>query len=235
MMKLAAFDLDGTLTQHKSKLTERCRETLVELSRRYPLVMVCAGSCQRVYEQMGQFPIDIIGCYGMERSSVHNGTFQMVNRTRTEQDRHAAIQKMERIRMEYGFLDYDGESVEFHGSGVITLPLLGTGAPLEKKLAFDPDRRKRRACYDRVRGIFPQYNVFIGGSSSFDIVPKPFQKRYALEQYVQRMGVSPEDVVYFGDDYGLGGNDSDLFHSDVHFIPIDCYEDFPGIAKDVLL
>ena len=34
-----------------------------------------------------------------------------------------------------------------------------------------------------VKEAFPQYTVFLGGSSSFDIVPRPYDKLYALERY----------------------------------------------------
>ena len=59
--KLVAMDLDGTLTQHKSPLEPDCREVLEELSSQYHTLMVCAGGCERVYRQIAEFPIDIIG------------------------------------------------------------------------------------------------------------------------------------------------------------------------------
>ena len=60
------FDLDGTLTQHKSPLEESARKTLDALSEKYKLLMVGAGRCERIFAQMGGYPIDIIGNYGME-------------------------------------------------------------------------------------------------------------------------------------------------------------------------
>ena len=35
--------------------------------------------------------------------------------------------------------------MEFHASGAMTFPILGTAAKPEDKLAYDPDRGKRRA------------------------------------------------------------------------------------------
>lgn len=235
MIKIVAFDLDGTLTQHKSKLESDCWNILMELSEQYKLVMICAGGCERVYRQMNEFPIDIIGFYGMECAIVMNGAFQIRNRVRIESDKEKMIAKIERMREEFGFTEYYGAGVEFHTSGLITFPLLGTDAPLDRKLMFDPDRSKRRKYYEQVCKAFDTYNVFIGGSSSFDMAPKPYQKLYALEQYLNKRDIDKSEVIYFGDDYGFGGNDSDIYQSDVRFVVIDNYRDFPRKAKDVLL
>ena len=66
MIKLLAFDLDGTLTCHKTPLCEENRKALEALGKKYKLLMVGAGNCRRIFEQMGRFPIDIIGNYGMQ-------------------------------------------------------------------------------------------------------------------------------------------------------------------------
>ena len=66
MPKLIALDLDGTLTQHRTPLEEQNRRVLEKLAEKSKLLMVGAGTCQRIFDQMGQFPIDIIGNYGMQ-------------------------------------------------------------------------------------------------------------------------------------------------------------------------
>lgn len=49
-----------------------------------------------------------------------------------------------------------------------------------KLIAFDPDRAKRRAIYEDIKQVFSEYTVFVGGSSSFDMAPAPYDKAYAL-------------------------------------------------------
>ncbi len=68
--KVLAFDLDGTLTQHKSPLSPEYRELLCRLGEKYTLLMVGAGSCVRIFKQMRRFPIEIIGNYGMQYAVV---------------------------------------------------------------------------------------------------------------------------------------------------------------------
>lgn len=233
-IKLIAMDLDGTLTQHRSKLDDACRDTLNRLSNHYRLLMVCAGSCERVHLQIDGFQIDILGNYGMQRSTYRNNEFVLQENHLVSADRHLITERILALRERLELTELYGEAVEFHASGLVTFPLLGTSAPLDRKLAYDPDRRKRRSFHGQVKEVFQDYTVFIGGSSSFDIAPQPFNKLYALERYIDNIGISKEQVIFFGDDYGLGGNDENVYLSDIEFGCIDDYRQFPNIASKLL-
>ena len=124
--------------------------------------------------------------------------------------------------------------MEYHDSGCVTIPILGTKAKQEDKLAFDPDRKKRRAIYDEVKALFSDYIVFVGGSSSFDMAPAPYNKAYALAKYCEERGIAHDEVVYVGDDYGPGGNDESVYLSDFNFLTIDDYRDFPKVIAPLL-
>ena len=63
-VKVIAFDLDGTLCQHKSPLPPENIETLNRLGKHYKLLMAGAGQCGRIFRQMAGYPIDVIGNYG---------------------------------------------------------------------------------------------------------------------------------------------------------------------------
>ena len=91
---------------------------------------------------------------------------------------------------------------------MVTFALLGTKADKDKKIAFDPDRAKRRVMYPEVLEIFKDYTVFIGGSSSFDIVGKQYNKYDATIEYANMLGYTKEQVLFLGDDMGDGGGDS---------------------------
>lgn len=239
MIKAFAFDLDGTLTQHKTPLDDKNRAVLEKLAERYTLLMVGAGTCMRIHNQLGGFPMDVIGNYGMQYARYENGGLALVrdsalpcvNKERVESTVTA-------FREKYGFTAFAGDNVEYHPSGCLTFPILGTKAVQADKLAFDPDRKKRRAIYDEVCEAFSDYNVFVGGSSSFDMAPKPYNKYYALDLWCRDMGFDHSEVIYVGDDYGLGGNDESVYRSDFRFITIDDYTRLsevlaPWIKEDV--
>ena len=224
MIKVFAFDLDGTLTQHKTPLEDKNSRILQMLAKNYKLLVVGAGNCMRIHNQLCGFPIDVIGNYGMQYATYTNGELKLVRDNAVAcEDKKAVEEKVAAIRRKYGFTSFSGDSVEYHVSGCLTLPLLGTKAKKTDKLAFDPDRKKRRAFYSEVCGLFDEYNVFAGGSSSFDIVPKPFNKYYALDLWCRENGFKHSEVVFVGDDYGLGGNDESVYNSDFRFVTVDDY------------
>lgn len=226
MIKLIAMDLDGTLTQHKTPLEEKHRERLTALGEKYKLLMVGAGQVMRIFNQMGSFPIDIIGNYGMQYGEYQNGELKIARDDVAECDREKTTKIINEMRERYGFTEYRGDSVEFHPSGCVTFPILGTKALQEDKLAFDPDRSRRRKIYSEVVEAFSDYCVFVGGSSSFDMAPRPYNKYYALDLYCKEHGFEHSEVVYIGDDYGMGGNDESVYLSDFNYITIDNYTQF---------
>ena len=235
-IKLIAMDLDGTLTQHKSPLSAETRKTLEKLSERYKLLMVGAGQVERIFKQLGGFEIDIIGNYGLQYGVFDKmrGKMKILRDIIIECDKKSIDEKITLLREKYGFTKYKGNNVEFHPSGCVTFPILGTDADLKDKLDFDPDRTKRRKIYDDVAATFTDYCVFVGGSSSFDMSPKPYDKYYALDLYCKEHGYSHNMVVYIGDDYGLGGNDESVYKSDFGYLTIDNYEDFSTVVSPLL-
>ena len=235
-IKLIAFDLDGTLTQHKTPLSQEHRDILTALSKKYKLLMSGAGMCQRIFNQMGKFPIDILGNYGLQYAEYRpeTGELEIISDKIFPCDRESVDKRVTQLRQKYGYTEFAGDNVEYHASGCVTIPILGTKAKQEDKLAFDPDRKKRRAIYEEVKALFSDYIVFVGGSSSFDMAPAPYNKAYALAKYCEERGIAHDEVVYVGDDYGPGGNDESVYLSDFNFLTIDDYRDFPKVIAPLL-
>ena len=236
-IQVIAMDLDGTLTQHKQPLSPLTRATLEALGKRYRLLMVGAGQVQRIFHQMEYFPIDIIGNYGMQYAT-YNAQTGGLDMQRDEVipagDRGTIEARVTALREKYGYTEFAGDNVEYHPSGCLTFPLLGTKAAQADKLAFDPDRAKRRRIYAQVCAAFPEYCVFVGGSSSFYMAPRPYNKLYALDLYCREQGIAHENVLFIGDDYGTGGNDESVYLSDVPFLCVDDYTTFPALVQPLL-
>jgi len=236
-IRVIAMDLDGTLTQHKQPLSPQARETLVALSKRYKLLMAGAGQVMRIFNQMERFPIDIIGNYGLQYATYNAQTGEMDMRRDLALPlggREEIEAKVTALRQKHGFTEFAGNNVEYHPSGCLTFPILGTKAQQADKLAFDPDRSRRRAIYQEVCEAFPDYCVFVGGSSSFDMAPRPYNKYHALDLYCRENGLEHENVLFIGDDYGTGGNDESVYLSDIPFLCIDDYTTFPEKVRFLL-
>lgn len=235
-IKVIAMDLDGTLTQHKQPMSKACYDTLVALENKYKLLMVGAGQVYRIFNQMERFPIDIIGNYGLQYAKYNPQTkdLDVVRDMTFPCNREKTERLVTGFREKYGYTSFAGDNVEYHPSGCLTFPVLGTKAKPEDKLAFDPDRAKRRKIYPEVVAAFPDYCVFVGGSSSFDMAPKPYNKFYALDLYCKEHNLEHDNILFVGDDYGIGGNDESVFLSDIPFLCIDDYRDFPKRILELL-
>lgn len=233
-IKLIAMDLDGTLTQHKTPIEPQNKAALIALSRKYKLLLVGAGGVGRIHNQLDGLPVDIVGNYGLQYGEYKDNEMHILRDLTFACDKKTIEEKINFLRNKYGFCDFTGESVEYHPSGCVTFPILGTRAAQADKLSFDPDRAKRRRIYAEVCDLFPDYCVFVGGSSSFDMAPRPYNKYHALADYCSEKGYSHDEVVYIGDDYGMGGNDEAVYKSEFTFLKIDNYTDFPNVIARLL-
>ena len=232
--KLLVFDLDGTLSNHRTPMPEESRALLDALGKRYHLVMCGAGNVARVFNQMGNYPIELIGNYGMMEAKVENGELVITKQIVAEVDKEFFLRETNRLREKYGYTEYAGEPIEWHPSGMVTFALIGTKAKREDKHLFDPDRAKRRVMYPEVLEIFKDYTVFIGGSTSFDIVAKQYNNYDATMEYAKRHGYTKEQVLFFGDDMGDGGGDSHVRLGGMDYIHVLDYTRIAEMAAFLL-
>lgn len=232
--KAVAMDLDATLCQHRSPIPEENLAALKSLDAKYKCVMVGAGNAPRIHKQMGGYPIDIVGNYGMQIAEGADGEFRIVKAVTNEVDRAFFREKTDMLRAKYGYAEYEGEPLEFHASGMVTFGLLGTSPSAEHKVAFDPDRKKRRAMYKEVCEIFKDYSVYIGGSTSFDFAGKEYNKYDATLAWAKDHGYTKDEIVFIGDDFADGGGDSHVRLGNMDRIVIADYRNFAK-AVGVLL
>ena len=231
--RLICLDLDGTLTQHRSKLEETNRVVLDALGKKYKLLMVGAGNVPRIHGQMNEYPIDILGNYGMQEGVIRDGKMEIIRQDTQEVDREFFLMQTNYLREKYGYTEYKGEPVEFHPSGMVTFPLLGMKADIADKVAFDPTRKKRRVLYPEVLEIFgDRYTVFIGGSSSFDFSEKRFNKYDAIMEYAERNGYQKDEILYVGDDFGDGGGDSHVRLGGMDYVNVTDYRELPKLMQE---
>lgn len=232
--RLVAMDLDATLTQHKTPLSDTNRIALDRLGEKYDLLMVGGGGAERIHRQMGDYPIAILGNYGMQEAKVTPEGWKIVRTETSPVDTADVLAKCQSLREKYGFTKYYGDPVEFHETGMVTFGLLGTAAPGEEKLAFDPDKSKRRAMYREVCEVFSNYSVFIGGSTSFDLTEKQYNKYDAIMRYAAENGYTRDEIIFIGDDLDDGGNDSHVRLGGMDYIRIYDYRKFPEMIEPLL-
>ena len=229
--KLLLFDLDATLTEHRMPLEPAARELMEKLCEKYDVVMMAAGNCPRVYHQMGDFPVPIVGNYGMQESAMVDGEFRIIREDTAPADTAFFDKWCRYFREKYGYTAYQGDPIEYHASGMVTFGLLGTAPDKYEKLKFDPDKAKRRAMYPEVLKVFKDYAVYIGGSTSFDFTPKQYNKFDAALRYAHEHGYTLDECLFVGDDIDDGGGDSHIRLYGMDYIRIYDYSKTPAMLR----
>ena len=79
--------------------------------------------------------------------------------------------------------------------------------------------------------LFPDYVVYIGGSSSFDFAPKQYNKYDSIMKYASEHGYALEDILFVGDDFDDGGGDSHVRIKGMDYIQVENYLDLPELLK----
>ena len=155
--KIAAFDLDGTITQHRTPVSDEHLALLTKMAEKYKILMVGAGMCDRIFHQLREFPVDIIGCYGMQFCEYDktSGGLKTVYFEHKECDKESVCERARAICDRHGYTDQKGELVCFHASGAVTIALLGTDADIEDKLKFDPDKKSVAHFITKWLRLFP--------------------------------------------------------------------------------
>ena len=103
--------------------------------------------------------------------------------------------------------------------------------------SFNPTAKFEEAFIDR-KDMSYSYNdgdlYYFMDQETFDMVPLPYNKYYALDLFCRDEGYSHGEITYFADDYGTGGNDNCVYESDIDFVKVDKFSLLPQITEDYL-
>jgi HAD superfamily hydrolase (TIGR01484 family) len=222
MKKLIVFDFDGTLTESKSDLSEDMANALARLLDHYS-VGVISGCSYKQFEQqflshmrhvnlmalMNLFLLPTCGSrmYGYE---LHGGYVCMYHNDLTLREKVYIYNVWQAARDMCGIQPPEqtyGEVAEDRRSQV-TFSMCGQEAPLEIKLKWDPDGKKRLNLAKYMQVFLSGFEVKVGGTTSIDVTRDGIDKAYGLEKLMEHVEVSTDDVLFIGDALYEGGNDS---------------------------
>ena len=210
-VKVLAFDLDGTLAESKQAIPVKIANELNRLLDNYTIAIVTGGNLEQVQKQVisklsNPVGLEIFSCSG---ATYHiygmNGLVPIYEHTIKDADRWEIESQIETIASKLGHWQEvtHGNAFEFRGSQ-LTWSAMGQLAAVEVKSGFDPDGSKRKQIIDELNLV--GFDVRIGGLTSIDVSIKGYDKAYAME-VLGKSGYKLDEIIYFGDQFGPGGND----------------------------
>lgn len=218
--KLIAFDLDGTLAVTKSAVSDVMVDRLRDLLRTYQVCVISGG----MFKQFEQQLLDRLDVSPQQLSKLHIMPTSGTKYFRFDQrdlrwvlqysedlapaDRDEIIDVLSAGAKALGYWETepDGNVIEDRGSQ-ITFSALGQQARPEKKYAWDPDDVKKKALRDYAAQRLPDLEVHVGGTTSVDVTRAGIDKAYGMRKLMEILDMTIDDILFFGDKLGEGGND----------------------------
>ncbi|KAH8648486.1 HAD-superfamily hydrolase subfamily IIB [Xylariales sp. PMI_506] len=217
MIKLVAFDLDGTLALSKQPLLNPMGEALADLLTVADVAVISGGDWPQFEKQVAsRLPpradlsrLWLMPTTGTKLYTHSAGEWRPVYAELFSEDQRAKILAAFDASLEAtGFKPEKtwGARIEDRGSQ-ITFSALGQQAPIEEKEVWDPDFAKRKVIQADLQGRLPGLSINMGGATSIDITKEGVDKAYGLKRLHEASGIPLEQMMFIGDAIFPGGND----------------------------
>lgn len=222
--KIIAFDVDGTLTTSKTLITDSMADLIKKLIQRRMVISIAGGSFHQLETQFlppflndsSMLPyiknftlLPTSGSQRYEYSEVKREWILTDKEPLNDGVKERAIKLLQDVIDDpaYGIpLNPIGNIIEDRDTQITFTPN-GQQAPVDIKMRFDPDRKKRQKIKEMLEPKLPEVSILINGTSSIDILSKGFNKAVGLSRYLEKVGFQKSDVLFVGDGLFPGGND----------------------------
>ena len=217
MNKVYIFDVDGTLTPSRQRMTEDFARFFEEWSKRNPFYLVTGSDIEKMDEQVP----DVF----MERTE---GIFTCGGNELWQFDPHIVNFPFDRVyqnkfKPPETLLTYLGELIRFSETPVqstnhrenrgslLNFSVVGRDCTLEERAQYfewDNEVGERKSIAEFIQKQWPELDAVIGGQISIDIVPKGRDKSQILKHIQEKQNA--DKYIFLGDRIEEGGNDYPL-------------------------
>ena len=206
-MKKFIFDVDGTLTPSRRKITSEFFPIFFNFARENDVYLVTGSDREKTLEQIT--PEIFYLCkrvYNCSGSDVYEGD---INVYRDDWELPKKVEKFLKDELDFSqFPIRNGNHIEKRPGGV-NFSILGRDPDpfigREEYIEWDKETNERSDIADRIRDHFPELTVALGGQTGVDIGPVGSDKSQILRDFT-----TEDEVYFFGDRMEKGGNDHSL-------------------------
>lgn len=254
MKKVIAFDLDGTLADSKSALTDRMAELLNQLLEKFHVCVISGGKFAQFEKQLlanlKSDPIKLERLHLMPTCGTRYYTYDVAKDewrllyaedfSREQKDKIIAALEKGIDKLGYREAKPWGDLIEDRGSQ-ITFSALGQDIVAELgeegvrlKEAWDPDGAKKLRLRDHVADLIPEFEVRVGGETSIDITKPGIDKAYGIRKLMGILDIAKDEILFIGDRLKEGGNDYPVKAMGVDSIEISRWQE-TAIAVEAIV
>ncbi len=245
--RVIAFDLDNTLADSKSPITEQMAGLLNGLLRKFQVCVISGGKFEQFEEQLLNHlktaPRTLTALHIMPTCGTRyfrfdvaaKGWQQVYAEDLTAEQRARIIAALDKGADALGYRATKlwGAQIEDRGSQV-TFSALGQEAPVATKQAWDPDGTRKRKLRDYVAEAIPEFEVRVGGSTSIDVTKPGIDKAYGIKKLIEVLAVTKKDVLFVGDRLGTDGNDHPVKAMGVDCLAVSRWQDTALVIQTIL-
>ena len=211
MDRIFIFDIDGTLTPSRLRMTEEFAKFFDKWSSKNKYYLVTGSDLDKTKEQLPIAYIDraeaIFTCCGNQMwrddELIYNNKFNPPK---------DLIESLERKVLKSQYPNRYGNHIEDRGS-MVNFSVVGRDCTQEQREDyFEWDKRmgERNIMCMEIKGTYPGIDAVVGGQISIDIYPKGMDKSQVLNVIEQERLVPPSEYIFIGDGIENYGNDYPL-------------------------
>jgi len=206
-VKKFIFDVDGTLTPSRSKISPDFLQFMLFFSGKNDVYLVTGSDREKTLEQVG---LDLYNsCKRVYNCSGSDAYEADKNVYRDEWELPEAVERFLQDELDFSqFPIRNGNHIERRPGGV-NFSILGRDPdPMKGRdeyIKWNKIHNERRFIALRILDMFPDLSVALGGQTGIDIGPNGSDKSQILRDFSK-----DDELYFFGDRCEKGGNDYSL-------------------------
>lgn len=244
--KLIIFDLDGTLTVSKSKISPEMEKALSHLLSKKDVAVISGGEFKQFQKQFLNHltcPRDWLknlhlfptcgACFFEYQGGIWKPVYQ---ESLTPEEKAMIFRAFELALKKSGLPKPEklyGAQLEDRGTQV-TFSGLGQETPVALKYEWDPKGEKRKLIVGLLGELTKMLDVKIAGTTSIDVTRKGINKAYGIAQMEKHLKVPKAEMLFIGDTLFPGGNDYPVMETGVDCITVSGPEETLAIITSLV-
>jgi len=209
MKKIYIFDVDGTLTPSRRRMTEDFEQFFSEWAQKNIFYLVSGSNLEKIKEQAPDYILNFAaGIFPCGGNQLYINGNQVYNREfKPPQD---LLDFLEEKLQNTEYTTKAGNHIEDRGS-MLNFSIVGRNCSLEQRMEYfeyDNSTGERASIANEINSKWEDFEAVIGGQISIDITPKGMNKSQVLSEIKKYF--SDEEYIFIGDRTMKGGNDYPL-------------------------